>query len=211
MRGVELIGVSERNDTLRKVLGLKGIALFSGTIDLSEWMYNAETIGSAVANEEIQKLWTGSEYFRTVLANERLAPLAKNILIKMKHAYEDHTYEYDSVTFRHDREIIKNRIDSFHIKLTADAMFSDLELRIRNGTLFWFYSNYLEFEIQWIVANVAYLFGILVLGWLGIVKNIKGPLTKKGIIGSNGVATSEIKVYIQNGYVNTAFPVRPVE
>jgi len=182
IRGLELVGVSENKDTTRKIISLKGIALMSGVSKVEKWIYMAENVGSTIANEEIQHLWINSEYFRTILANDRLAPFANSILIKIAHANESQGYNYDSSQFLRDKQIIKNKIDSFHISITADAMFSDLLPKIRTGTLLWFYSRYKGFEIQWILINIVYFLAVVLLILTRVIDKLKEPVNKKGLM-----------------------------
>ena len=179
LKGFKLIGINESKDTTTiREFPLNGISLISGSTDLSKYSNRARQIGAHFANDQIQTLWSKSEYFRTALANDKLKPFANEILIKIKHSSENATYDYDSSHFLQDKRILKSKIDSFNITLTIDKMFAEMEPKLRIGTLFWFYKDYGGFESQWILANLIFVVLMLIFLLTGITEKIREPLTK---------------------------------
>ncbi|HMH32303.1 MAG TPA: hypothetical protein VK543_04690 [Puia sp.] len=164
LTGVKLICTDFKNDTVGfQYLSKDGIAILSGSRVLDSLIVNAEYAGETFATSEIQRLFLKSEYFREVLADDRLRPLAEKILVRRNHSLENQKYEYSLAEFLHDKNTIREKMDSFRIKIKADDFFLDVESKIRTGTLLWFYESYRGFMVQWIVLNTLCLIGVFIL------------------------------------------------
>jgi hypothetical protein len=129
--------------------------------EITRWLDSAKTIGKNEANSEIQELFVRSQYFREALANAILEPLAREILIKRQRNKSDQNYYYTLSEFLHDKQAIKTRMDSFHISLPLDSLFSDAAMKIRTGNLLQFYTSYEEFEFQWVIVMFGFTLALL--------------------------------------------------
>ena len=117
----------------------KGLSILCENNKIENYIFTAKIGGEFLANEEVKDLYLNSEYFREVLANEKLKPLASEILIKKERAIADQNFHYDFIEFKHDKEVLEKKIDSFNINIKAEDFFSDAKEKIRTGTLLWFY------------------------------------------------------------------------
>jgi hypothetical protein len=160
----------------------KGVTILAGSRDVSRYDSNAKFLGKLFADTEVQNRYVRSEYFREILAEDKLRPRALEIVKKVDHKNHDPNFPYGPVEFSRDREDLQKTIDSFNIKLKTDVLFADAKSGLRSGTLWRYYSSYEDYSIQWILANGAY--GLLIL-FLMIFKILpkKEPFNKKAVFG----------------------------
>jgi hypothetical protein len=184
----QLIGLSEdgKDTIVRHYFRPDRINIVSGSNDIQQWLQFAKQIGANRAADEIRRLFTQSPYFRSVMANDSLRPLAEQILIKQAKAKIVPGYEYSQVDFEHDKKIIKLAVDSSHISLPADSLFAEAATKIRTGYILWFYSGFEEFEIQWSVATFGYLLAIVLISKLKWYKKFITIIKKSALLGTLG-------------------------
>lgn len=153
----------------------KGMAVFFGNNKIDNEEKTGKDAGLFYANLELQNKFINSEYFKEVKANKLITPLAEQILIKQARALQDANYKYSLIEFRHDQEMIRKKIEEYDIQISAEDLFSDVEAKLRTGTLIWFYDSYAGFSLQWALINFVWLLFVVLLLRFHDFKTIYGP------------------------------------
>ena len=148
---------------------IDGILVINGAENFKWLNENAKKIGEGVADNEIINLFIDSPLFKQDTLNQKFSKLVKDIIKKRDRSLKDPNFEYPLWQFKDEisrliKEGEKEGFDlSYLIELMKDASF---KLNRHSGFLFWYYSTFLGFTWQWIIANSLLLIALITLNFL---------------------------------------------
>jgi hypothetical protein len=146
------------------LFNIKGLLIISSE-NTFDWTFEiARKIANQMVELEIKDLLTKSEFFRLSLADNKLRPIAENIIQKKSRSEKDKSYLYTLWEFKKDINDLKKEAKKYNVDSSyVDEILKDISLKPVDGTLFFYYKNEIGFMLQWSLMNLSIITILLIL------------------------------------------------
>lgn len=154
-----------KNDSIGYEVHCPDLILFTGKKNFSHAIKNAKDYGKRCAEFEIRHHLIFKDWglYNESQAYPLFSPHIKDILSKLSRAKKDPTFDYPYWRLKTDIFLLKEEVSKYNLKTTfIDELLKESGLQPNDGTLLWYYSNYLGFTLQWTAIN-GFLLIIVIL------------------------------------------------
>lgn len=160
------VRIRNAHNQVIRTLSMEPVCILTGEKDFSFAKEKASALGRQLAIAEIKHLFFTSEFFRQALAEERLNVIARKIQSDSSRAEKDTAFDYPLWKFKRDMADLQEEAREFGLGSNYPSdLLKHPANKPKDGVLLWYYANYFEFSLQWVLVNAFLLvfFSILLI------------------------------------------------